>query len=102
MSDEDYNASDPEKVAARRREGDKVRKQELEDLRTLMRMPAGVRFLRRILELGHIFHTTFTGNSETYFREGARNLALKVFADVCEAVPDQLVNLMTPQAHKEK
>jgi hypothetical protein len=102
MSDSEYNAGDPEKVAAKKRDGDKARKQELDDIRALMRMPAGVRFFRRVLELGHIFHTTFTGNSETYFREGARNLALKVFADVCEAVPDQVADLMTPQAHKEK
>lgn len=70
------------------------REQELDDVRRLLNLPAGMRFFKRLLEEGHIFHTTFTGNSNTYFLEGHRNLVLKFFADVCEAAPHKVGELM--------
>jgi hypothetical protein len=38
-----------------------------------------------ILEDAGIYRTSFTGNSETFFREGMRNLGLKIQARAIEA-----------------
>ena len=66
------------------------RSQELEDIRKILSMPEGLRFFKRMMEDGRIFTTTFTGNSQTFFLEGHRNLALKYFSDIVESCPDKV------------
>ena len=55
-------------------------KQENEDLmgayRSMMRNPDGRRVLWDILEKCRVFHTSMTGNSFTYYNEGARSIGL--------------------------
>lgn len=40
--------------------------------------------LQDLLEQGHFFHTTYTGNAMSYFREGERNRLLHI----CAPIPD--------------
>lgn len=91
----EYNASDEIQVEQREKEAKNERDQELEDIKTVLKTPAGLRLFKRLMEKGHIFNTTFTGNSQTYFLEGHRNFALLLFNDVCEAIPEMVVELMT-------
>ena len=90
-----YNASDESQVKAREQKVKSERDQELEDIKEILSRPSGVRFFKRLLREGRIFQTTFTGNSYSYFNEGARNLVLKFFSDVCEATPNKVHKLMT-------
>lgn len=55
------------------------------DLRWVMSMPQGRRFLWRILEGCGIYKSSFTGSSETFFLEGQRNVGLKLLAEIMEA-----------------
>lgn len=71
-----------------------ARDQELEDIRSLVKVPFGVRFLKRLFSEGKILQTTFTGNSQGFFLEGQRNLALKFLADVCEAAPNSVAKVI--------
>ena len=81
------NAADPQQVKrARRREKDRA-KREQSDLRWVLSDPRGRRFLWKLLGDAGIFRTSFTGNSETFFREGARNLGLQVFTAIHESAP---------------
>ena len=64
------------------------REQELEDIRAVMSSPAGRRFVWRLLEVGNVFRPCFTGNSQTYYLEGKRELTLTFYADVMEACPE--------------
>jgi hypothetical protein len=89
-----HNASDPKQVKDRADKANRDRKQELEDVRYLVKTPAGKRYFRKILERGSVFTTTFTGNSRTFFNEGMRNLALGILADVSEAAPEAITELM--------
>ncbi|MDI9505523.1 MAG: portal protein, partial [Bacillota bacterium] len=59
-----------------------------------VRLPAGVRVFKKILADGGMFTTSFTGNSTTFFNEGARNAALRIFAAICEASPDAVKSLI--------
>jgi hypothetical protein len=94
MSKKPENISDPvahEKAV----EAAKLRRdQQLNDIKAILSTAAGVRFFRRMMADAHVFHTSFTGNSATYFKEGERNLALRYFKDMVEAAPDKIVTLM--------
>jgi hypothetical protein len=57
----------------------------------------GRRVMHRLLAAGHIFHSSFTGNSETFFREGERNLALQFFNDVHEAAAERYAEMLKEQ-----
>lgn len=70
------------------------RDQELEDLKQLLDNPAGLRFIRRLMEAGRVFSSSMTANSWTYFNEGARNLALMFFKDVVEVAPHRVAELV--------
>ena len=88
------NAGDEEQVQDLQNQIAVKRRQELEDIRNLTRNPSGLRFLKRLFAEGKVFQTTFTGNSQTFFLEGHRNLALKFLHDVVEAAPETLPRLM--------
>lgn len=66
-----------------------AREQELEDLKFVMASPQGRRFIKRFLDDGHVFHPCYTGNSETFYREGKREFALKYFNDVLQSCPEK-------------
>jgi len=97
-----HNASDPVQVAEKEKAAARVRKQELEDIKYLVKTPAGLRYFRKLLERGMVFTTTFTGNSKTFFNEGARNLALGILADVSEAAPEEIVKLILRTDSKDE
>jgi hypothetical protein len=89
-----FNAADERQVDIVEKSLEAQRDEELEDLKEILNMPQGMRFFRRLMEYGHIFSSTFTGNSKSYFLEGERNLALRVFNDICEAHPTRVAELM--------
>lgn len=97
---ETYNAGDENAVADKEKDNKSKREQELEDIKTLMNMPVGIRFFKRFMEEGRVFHTSFTGNSQTFFLEGHRNLALKFLNDIREAAPQKIVELMIVEEEK--
>ena len=60
------------------------RDQEREDIAWLMGSARGRRVVWRILEICGVYRSSMTGNSETYFREGMRNVGLILLRDVHE------------------
>lgn len=100
-SEEHYNAADEAEVENLQKKQKNDREQELEDIKFLLKYPSGIRFFKRLFTEGRIFQTTFTGNSQTYFLEGHRNLALKFFSDVCEVSPNKISELMLLKKGKE-
>lgn len=75
-------------------DADRKRKQEADDIRWLMAHKQGRRILWRVLEQAGIYRTSFTGNSETFFREGKRALGLFLLSDVHEFAPDSYVTML--------
>lgn len=64
------------------------RRQELKDVIFILSSSEGRRFFWRYLTFCGVFRTTFTGNNQTFFKEGERNIGLSLFADMNEAVPE--------------
>lgn len=61
-----------------------------EDLKTVMRLPAGRRFvLSVIIDRANTFGTTFTGTSATFHAEGRRSVGVDLMQDVQRAAPDE-------------
>lgn len=97
-----HNAADEKQVNESEKDLKNQRDQELEDIKFILKTPAGTRFFRRLMAQGSVFHTTFTGNSHSYFKEGHRNLALIFFNDICEAAPNKVAEIMIKKQEKQK
>lgn len=89
-----YNAADESGVSEASQRYKSTRDQELEDLKEILSTPAGIRLFKRMFEHGKIFCSTYTGNSNSFFNEGMRNLALIFFNDICLASPNVIPKLM--------
>lgn len=83
-----YIHDDPEAIKDAKGKAKALLLQQKEDIIALMAIPAFRRFVWVLLESTHIFSTSFTGNSETFFKEGERNVGLKVFLRLQESDPD--------------
>ena len=97
-----YNASDENQVKDKQQKYKNERDQQLEDIKDILASKAGMRFFSRLFSEGKVFQTTFTGDSQTFFLEGHRNLALMFFADVCEACPEKIARLMLQKEEERK
>jgi len=90
----EHNAASKQQVAKGADEMQRQHMNDLEDVKKIVKTPHGLRFFRRLFDEGKIFQTTFTGNSNGYFLEGHRNLALKFLDDICEVAPECIPGLM--------
>ena len=75
-----------------------ARQEEREDVKWLMKSRQGRRIAWRLLQLTGVFRSSFTGNNETFFREGMRNVGLVLMAQINEACPEQYMTMV--QEHK--
>lgn len=57
-------------------------------LKRLLETEGGRLWMWDMLAQCHVFHTTFTGNSKTFFNEGERSVGLKLLADVTAVMPE--------------
>jgi hypothetical protein len=86
-----------EKAQAQEQRLDRVRaSQYFADLRDIMATPAGRRFIyRMIFEICHVEALSFTGNSETYLREGERNAGLTIMNELIDRHADAYMTMIT-------
>lgn len=74
-----------------------ARQEEREDVKWLMRSKQGRRVAWRLLDQAGVFRLSYAGNSnDTIFREGMRNMGLRLMAQINEACPEQY-NLMVQE-----
>lgn len=71
--------------------------QEKMDMQWLMGSKRGRRIMWRLLERTGVYRSSFTGNSETFFREGQRNVGLMLMAQIHEVCPDQYAVMLKEQ-----
>ncbi len=83
-------------LAAQQADAQKQRRADLADLHALLGSAHGRRVLRRILTRAGIFRLSFDPASErtTALREGERNLGLWLFAELTEAWPETVGDLI--------
>jgi hypothetical protein len=87
------NLTPEERKEVEKREAEK-RENHKADFRTVMSTDAGRRVIWQLLVDAGIFRLSWTGNSETFFNEGQRNLGLK-YLTKCETLcPNSYIDMM--------
>lgn len=74
--------------------------QEGEDFKWLVNDKRGRRIVWRLLESTGVFRSSFTGNSETFFREGARNVGLQIMASLHAHSPESYFSMLQENQRK--
>lgn len=64
------------------------RRRDIEDFKSLMKLKEGRRFIWRILAETGVYHSSFTGNSETFFKEGKRSIGLILMGELHTICPE--------------
>lgn len=67
----------------------RLSKRDSEDLRTVLSQVQGRRFVWGLLEQCGVFRTSYTGNNDTFFREGQRNVGLLVLNSIHASCPEK-------------
>lgn len=87
---------DPLSLTEQDREAAKpARQREADDWKWLMSSKQGRRIAWRLLERAGIYRTSFTGNSETFFREGMRQMGLHILGDIQAHAPESIAQMFT-------
>lgn len=77
------------------------RVEELQALGQLMANPAGRRWVRQLLTLCHIWHTSFASNAmRMAFLEGERSIGLFVNGELIEANQDMYLQMLKENANE--
>lgn len=88
------NAANPEQVKEAARLDKYKDKQKIEDARSVMSTPNGRRFVMSVMHYSGVNRLSFTGNSETYFNEGARNIGLWIQSMLQTEMPDLYLQMI--------
>lgn len=94
--------SDPQRVGRRGAQERIARREELGDVLYILSSEQGRRFFWRLLKLGKLFESAFTGNNTTFYNEGKREAILPLLGD-SQRFPDlylKMVKENTPPDEK--
>lgn len=67
---------------------------QLKDITVLLDTPEFRRYAKRYLAICSVFKTTFTGSSETFFREGQRSIGTTMLGEIMQAGPQRFAEIM--------
>lgn len=92
-----YDASDPKAVNSARKKASRLRKKRTDFVRAMMDQHQGRMWIYDYLTMGHIGEPTHTPGDpySTAFKEGERNIALRLLADISESAPEKYMVMMT-------
>ena len=98
------NGIDPRDIQALARAQDETqakeklqREQNEDDIRWLMSTAQGRRIMARLLHVTGTQRSSFTGNSTTFFNEGARSIGLLYTEEVLRIAPDDYLKMLKEQ-----
>lgn len=93
---EPFDASDEAQVNQRKRDAGRRKKEGRDVLVNLLSKPAGRAWVWELLSATHMFEPSFVQNDPTgtAFREGERNVGLRILADLMRVAPDSFVLMM--------
>lgn len=87
-----------ETARGKRKQADrKVEQQIADDLKWLMQDKRGRRFMWRLLETTGLYKSSFTGNSQTFFLEGQRNIGLIQMDALLAHCRDEYLTMVSEQ-----
>jgi hypothetical protein len=98
---------DTTKREDQKKKEEQLARREVNDYKAILAMPEGRRVLWGLLSTSGIFRSSFTGNSTTFFNEGARDQGLVLLKKIIAAKPSaynqmMLENYSEIQSYKKK
>ena len=93
-----FNAGDPEAVRDRRESAKRGDEARVRGLRYILANQDAREWLWDLMGFTGLNKTSFTGNSQTFFLEGQRNVGLKIQADIVKHSPESMVAMMKEHA----
>lgn len=105
MSEESpvYNAADPKAVKERGRKEKHAEEQARDDLRELLRLPAGRRFLWNHLATCAVWQTSFHPSGQQFaHNEGRRSVGVELMTRIIEADPQAWIDLQQERLDAER
>lgn len=90
------SSEDPIEAREQQRKGAAklARQVEADDFKWLMSCRQGRRVVHRLIAEAGVYRTTFTGNSETFFREGRRAFGLFLLEEATKHSPDEYLAML--------
>ena len=88
------------KLSAEQREN--RAKVDAQDFKWVVSNKRGRRFVMALLERSGVFRSSFTGNSQTFFNEGQRNIGLSVLAMIHMHSPETYALMLSEQRDHER
>ncbi|MFM0151439.1 Bbp19 family protein [Paraburkholderia sediminicola] len=85
----EFNAGDANQVAERKSKAQRIDERRRNGLRQIMASSDGRAWMWALLGDCGIFRSCFTGNSQTFFNEGKREVGLPIMAELTEHFPDE-------------
>jgi len=89
-----YNAGNPDDVRKKEEQAHLSDIQELEDLKTIINTPAGMRYFRCFFEDSDFLGSSMTGNSMTYYNEGFKARAQLTFKQLMKVDSQKLIEVL--------
>lgn len=89
------NAADRQQVERAGRKQKNKRDQELQDLRAMLQLAEGRRFIWTRLEKCNVFRSTWDASAKIHFNEGRRDVGLELMADIAAADENAFLLMMT-------
>ena len=101
-TDDPFDLTGQDKASGERaRKAQNETRTEAEDIKWLMSGKRGRRVMWRLLDRAGVFRSSFTGNSETFFREGQRNIGLIYLGHVHEHTPEAYPTMVEENRAKQ-
>lgn len=95
------NAADEKQVRKAQTEQELERRGELNDLRVLLDIPEGRRFLWRVLGKCRVFESIWESSARIHFNSGQQDLGHWCMAEIAEANVEGLFQMMRESADQE-
>ena len=97
------NAADEEQVKEASRKSKSLRERELDDVRSILAIPEGRRFIWRYLTECHMFESSLSSDPLAMAAmEGERNIGLKLHADILATDPSAFLEMQAEKLEQEK
>ena len=78
------------------------RDREVADLKKVLSIPEGRRFIWKLMSESGVFRTSFTGNSSTFFNEGRRDIGLLILNEVMASKPEAFTQMQREFISEQK
>lgn len=93
-NDKIKNVADKEQVKSAERNAEKIRDRELSDLKIVLELPEGRRFIWRLLEQCKVFESIWHPSALIHHNSGKQDVGHFVMSEVVEASDERLLQMM--------